>query len=245
MKIAINKAHFPVTVLGPGRRIGIWVQGCRIRCKGCVSQDTWDADPGRLTTVARLLTWCRETVAARGGTFDGVTISGGEPFDQPDALKALLAALEQWRSSSRLDFDVLCYSGYPLGHLRRKHAALLARLDAVIPEPFVESQPLEKLWRGSANQSLVPLSARGHERYSPFVDAPADTFGKRIQAGGGDGPRATGSDAGGTGETATDAARARDRRIWFIGIPARGDMAALETLCAERGVQLAQVSWRQ
>ena len=47
MKIAINKAHFPVTVLGPGRRIGIWLQGCSIHCKGCVSQDTWAADPGR------------------------------------------------------------------------------------------------------------------------------------------------------------------------------------------------------
>ena len=47
MLIAINKAHYPVTVLGPGQRIGIWFQGCRIHCPGCVSQDTWAADPGK------------------------------------------------------------------------------------------------------------------------------------------------------------------------------------------------------
>jgi anaerobic ribonucleoside-triphosphate reductase activating protein len=68
MKIAINKAHFPVTVLGPGRRIGIWTQGCRIHCKGCVSQDTWAADPGRETTVARLITWCRKTTGGAHST---------------------------------------------------------------------------------------------------------------------------------------------------------------------------------
>ncbi len=203
MKIAINKAHFPVTVLGPGRRIGIWTQGCRIHCKGCVSQDTWAADPSRETTVARLMTWCRKTAAAG---FDGVTISGGEPFDQPQALSALLDALRDWRSDATL---------------RRKHALILGKLDALIPEPFVEAQPLTHLWRGSANQTLVPLSERGHARYAAYVDAPADTFGKRIQAG------------------------VDGQRIWFVGIPARGDMAALETLCAERGVEFAKASWRQ
>lgn len=218
MKIAVNKAHFPVTVLGPGRRIGIWTQGCRIHCKGCVSQDTWKTDPGREMTVARLLTWCRKTT---GGVLDGVTISGGEPFDQPQALASLLDALIDWRTRDGPDFDILCYSGYPLATLRKKHAALLALLDALIPEPYADGQPHAGLWRGSANQPLVLLSDRGRARFGAFVDAPADAFGKRIQAGG---------DAD---------------RVWFVGIPARGDMAALETLCAERGIELADVSWRQ
>ena len=225
MKIAINKAHFPVTVLGPGRRIGIWTQGCRIHCKGCVSQDTWPSDPSRETTVARLITWCRQTVEAHGGAFDGVTISGGEPFDQPQALSVLLDALADWRRDAALDFDILCYSGYPLATLQRKHAKILGRLDALIPEPFVEAQPLTHLWRGSANQSLVMLSDRGRERYASYIAAAADTFGKRIQAG-------ISHDRG-------------EDRIWFVGIPARGDMAQLEALCAERGVELVKASWRQ
>ena len=224
MRIAINKAHFPVTVLGPGRRIGIWVQGCSIHCKGCVSQDTWAPDPSRETTVPKLLAWCRKI---SGGAFDGITISGGEPFDQPKALGVLLDGFIRWRADQAgaavtggADFDLLCYSGYPLATLQKRHAALLDKLDAIIPEPFVETLPLDRLWRGSSNQALVPLSARGRARYGQYVDAPADTFGKRIQAGiDGD-------------------------RVWFVGIPARGDMAALEAKCAERGIELKSVSWR-
>lgn len=216
MKIAVNKAHFPVSVLGPGRRIGLWLQGCSIRCKGCVSQDTWERDPGRETTVARLLSWCRR-VAADG--CDGVTISGGEPFDQPAALAALLDALAHWRQSAGLDFDILCYSGYPLATLEKRHPRLLARLDALIPEPYADALPLGRRWRGSTNQPLLALSERGRDRYADFVEAEDE---RRLQA-------------------AVDG----DGRVWCVGIPGRGDMAALEALCRERGVAFSEVSWRQ
>ena len=136
LKLQINKAHFPVTALGPGRRLGIWTQGCSIRCPGCVSRDTWDADPGRGIEVSALLDWCRE--AAADGC-DGVTISGGEPFEQPAALGALLDGLHAWRAQG-VAFDILCYSGYPLRRLRRHHAGLLAKLDAVVAEPYVDAQ---------------------------------------------------------------------------------------------------------
>jgi anaerobic ribonucleoside-triphosphate reductase activating protein len=216
MRIAVNKAHYPVTVLGPGQRIGIWLQGCSIRCKGCVSQDTWANDPGRFMTVAALLAWCRRVATAN---FSGITISGGEPFDQPQALAALLKGLHEWRRSSGVDFDILCYSGFPLATLRKKHAGLLALLDAVIPEPYVDGLPLAKVWRGSANQPLVPLSPRGEARFGPHLDAAAAT-GRRMQVA------------------------ADGQRLWFIGIPDRGDMAELEALCRQRGLTLDAVSWR-
>ena len=218
MKISINKAHFPVTVLGPGRRIGIWFQGCSIGCKGCVSQDTWAADKSREMTVARLLTWCRQTA---GAEFDGVTISGGEPFEQPQALSALLDGLAHWRNGSGIDFDILCYSGYPLATLQKRHARILEKLDALIPEPYIDAKPLTQVWRGSSNQPLVLLSERGRQRYAAHVDALADDAQKRIQV------------------------MVDGERIWYVGIPARGDMAALEASCAEKGVAFGQVSWRQ
>lgn len=225
MKIALNKAHFPVTVLGPGRRIGIWVQGCSIGCKGCVSRDTWERDGSREMTVARLLAWCREVTknAEADGdvVFDGVTISGGEPFDQGAALSALLDGLIQWRTTLAADFDILCYSGYPLATLQKKHGRLLQKLDALIPEPFVENLPMSHLWRGSSNQPLVPLSERGRRNFAAHVDAAAATAGKQMQ-------------------TMVDGSR-----IWFVGIPARGDMVALEQTCREHGIAFDQVSWRQ
>lgn len=216
--LELNKAHWPVTVLGPGRRIGLWVQGCSIGCPGCVSQDTWPKDAGKAILVADLVAWCRK-VAAQG--FDGITISGGEPFDQPEGLRALLAALAGWRRERRLDFDILCYSGYPLRTLERKHGKTLALLDAVIPEPFVNDLPQGGLWRGSRNQPLVPLSDRGRARYADFVAAPAEAGGKRMQAA------------------------VEGGRVWMIGIPGRGDMAAVEALCASRGLALTNVSWRR
>lgn len=217
MNLLLNKAHFPVTVLGPGRRIGLWLQGCTIRCKGCVSQDTWPADPAKALPVKTLLDWCRR-VAQDG--FDGVTISGGEPFDQPQALAALLDGLIAWRTKAGLDFDLLCYSGYPLKTLERKHAKILARLDALIPEPYADGRPLGALWRGSDNQTLVPLSARGRTRYEAAIAAPQADSAKRMQVS------------------------VEDGRLWMIGIPHRGDMAALEDLCRARGLTLNEVSWR-
>ena len=205
-------------MLGPGRRIGLWVQGCTIRCRGCVSQDTWALDASTAIPVADLIAWCRK-VAPEGP--DGVTISGGEPFLQPRALLALLDGLAQWRREAGLDFDILCYSGYPLSTLQRRHPALLARLDAIIPEPYVDAKPGTRVWRGSDNQPLVPLSERGRARYATHVDAAAEAAGRRMQVA---------IDGG---------------RVWMIGIPERGDMARLESLCADRGLALEQVSWRR
>lgn len=214
--LLVNKLHAPVTVLGPGRRLGIWLQGCRIHCKGCVSQDTWDFDPQRAMPVGDLLAWCRRTIAQAAEPISGITISGGEPFDQPDGLRSLLGHLQKIRGNATL--DLLCYSGYPLQTLQAKHADILARLDAIIAEPYVDALPLEKRWRGSANQTLVTLSELGRERYRDYLDAPAP---KEMQV-------------------AIDG-----RQIWFIGLPDRGDMPKLEALCRQRGVDFADVSWRR
>jgi anaerobic ribonucleoside-triphosphate reductase activating protein len=216
--IELNKAHWPVTVLGPGRRIGLWVQGCTIHCRGCVSQDTWPRDPKKALPIAELVAWCKRVTA---GDFDGVTLSGGEPFEQPQALVALLGALHRWRDEAQLDFDLLCYSGYPLKTLERKHAKALALLDAIIPEPYADALPIGHVWRGSRNQPLVPLSERGRERYASYVDAPPDGTGKRMQAA------------------------VEGGRVWMIGIPDRGDMQKVEALCASRGLTLKNVSWRR
>ena len=216
--LELNKAHWPVTVLGPGRRVGLWVQGCSIHCPGCVSRDTWPRDATRAIPVRDVLAWCRKVT---NNALDGVTISGGEPFEQPAALRALLDGLVAWRRADHLDFDILCYSGFPQRTLEKKHPALLALLDAIIPEPYVNDLPQGNVWRGSRNQPLVPLSERGRGRYASHLEEAADAGGKRMQA---------------TVEAG---------RVWMIGIPGRGDMAAVEALCASRGLTLTQVSWRR
>ena len=58
--ISLSRLHFPVTTLGPGRRIGIWFQGCSIRCPGCISADTW-----AFRTAAAMVTDVLALAAAR------------------------------------------------------------------------------------------------------------------------------------------------------------------------------------
>lgn len=216
MKLQLNKAHYPVTALGPGRRIGIWTQGCSIHCPGCVSLDTWKPDRSKAIEIDDLIAWCKRV---SDGQPYGVTISGGEPFDQPRPLAQLLAGLHAWRRSLAQPFDILCYSGYRLEKLRKAHARLLERIDAVICDPYVEALATERPWRGSDNQRLVPLTALGHERYGAYLEAASDGP-KRFQV------------------------VADGKRIWFVGIPHRGDLARIEAACAERGVSLAATSWR-
>lgn len=214
MKLRINKAHYPVTVLGYGKRIGLWLQGCSLSCPGCCSQDTWDQDGGAAIDVAELLGWCRDS---SGGDLDGVTISGGEPFEQADALAELLSGLRTWAQRLDREVDLLCYSGLPLWRLQANYASILALLDAIIPEPFVQTLPAA-VWRGSANQPLVALSDLGRHRYSS--GNVLDSAAKRLQI------------------------QVDENRIWMIGIPAAGDLERLEANCRERGLLLDGVSWR-
>ena len=169
--------------------------------------------------ISAIVEWCAKAIRQAADPIIGITISGGEPFDQPEGLMHLLRGLRQLKRNPAGDeIDLLCYSGYPLKTLQKHHAVLLARLDAVIPEPFADALPYEKRWRGSANQTLEPLSPLGLARYAPHLDDAAPKEMQTMLEGG---------------------------RIWFIGIPHRGDMPRLEALCRERGIDFSQVSWRR
>jgi anaerobic ribonucleoside-triphosphate reductase activating protein len=216
MNIHINKVHFPVTVLGPGKRLGIWVQGCNINCPGCVSQDTWKTSADSLMPIDLLLASCR---VMTDSALDGVTISGGEPFEQPAALRELLDGLHEWRLELAQPFDILCYSGFPLTYLQKHHSAILSQLDAIITEPFDQSVPRGKVWRGSTNQPLIMLSDFGREKYNSCLN---DEYRGK-----------------GTLQVSVD-----EQRIWYIGIPDRTDMDSIQSVLEQKGIIQERVSWR-
>ena len=186
--IAISRVHFPVTTLGPGRRLGIWVQGCSIRCPGCISADTWAQGRGVVEVaelIAKLKPWLAEA--------DGITISGGEPFDQPEALQALL---ERLRASTRV--DVLVYSGHPLEALVEYLAHMHGLIDAVITDPFLADASQTLALRGSDNQRLTALTPVGAARFDRFKDDRRQT-------------------------RALDIVLDEDGTLWIAGIPRRED----------------------
>lgn len=158
-RLDLSRLHWPVTALGYGKRVGIWFQGCSIRCPGCCSDDTW-APALTTTPVSQIMDWIRQLP---GEDIQGFTISGGEPFDQPEALGALI---DQLRSEFCADgcHDILVYSGHPWRILGKRHPEILRKVDVVVSEPYLQDRPAAYL-RGSGNQRFHCLTPLAHERY--------------------------------------------------------------------------------
>lgn len=99
-----------------------------------------------------------ERVCSVGGV-EGLTLSGGEPFDQ-DA-SSMVDFLDVVRQ--RMNLNVMAYTGYCLAELRndRERCRILPLIDILIDGPYVESEDHGELWRGSANQQVHFLSERG------------------------------------------------------------------------------------
>lgn len=80
---------------GPGIRFIVFLQGCKLKCKFCHNRDTWDCNGGTIYTVEQILDKIdryKNYIIPSGG---GVTISGGEPFLQPDFLICILTELKK------------------------------------------------------------------------------------------------------------------------------------------------------
>jgi len=164
IQLHLNRCHYPVRGLGYGRRVGIWLQGCSIHCPGCMVPETWKAQARHEVQLGGLLTqllpWLEPC--------DGVTISGGEPFEQPEALFALVVALR-----ALIEGDILVYSGLPFQRLLRNYQAVVNAVDVVISEPFVnalrESNPI---LCGSSNQAVRLLTELARSRYAQWQEFP-------------------------------------------------------------------------
>jgi anaerobic ribonucleoside-triphosphate reductase activating protein len=149
LTINLTALHYPVYALGMGRRIGVWFQGCSIRCEGCIARDEWEVTDEGQTTVEEVL-----VRIAGFSPADGATISGGEPFDQPEALYALVLGLRGIGIE-----DILCYSGYEYKRLRGLFPHILSLIDVLIDGGFVGGLTTPYVWKGSDNQNMVILSA--------------------------------------------------------------------------------------
>ncbi len=154
--------------LGPGLRFALWLQGCCFSCSGCVAPGFIPEEGGSLLGVDALLEEC-----IRCGAIDGITISGGEPMLQAEALAAFLQQLR-----ARVTQSVILYSGFTLQELERlagKRPAIrdvLDRTDVLIDgryrHPLNDSRGL----RGSSNQVIWFLSTRHRDERELFEKAP-------------------------------------------------------------------------
>lgn len=159
----------PVHALGPGERVCLWTQGCAKNCPGCISPEM---QPHAGPQVDEALLSELLTQAAERGGCTGLTISGGDPFEQPEALLRLLELV-------RTQFeDILVYTGYTLAELQRGEAGDAAKtaltlIDVLIDGRYIQSENRpDCVLRGSANQVIHYLSPEAQPRYAAYLLEP-------------------------------------------------------------------------
>jgi anaerobic ribonucleoside-triphosphate reductase activating protein len=141
---------------GPGKRFALWVQGCTLHCPGCCNPEMFAPDKGgQFVEVAEL---AAKILATPG--IEGISVLGGEPFQQPQGLAELCTLVKAGGLS------VMIYTGYTLAELKAQphSASLLATADLLVDGRYEKDKPEpRRRWIGSSNQVMHFLS----DRYSP------------------------------------------------------------------------------
>lgn len=150
---------------GPGRRFALWVQGCSLHCPGCCNPEMLPFSGGKAIRVSRLLDMIR-SVSAK---IEGVTLIGGEPFDQAQACGMLAIGVRS------IGLGLMTFTGYEYQDLRRKekNTTLLMHTDLLKTGPFIrEKRSPKRRWIGSSNQELIYFT----ERYRGHPDIRSDFY---------------------------------------------------------------------
>lgn len=139
-------------VNGPGVRVLVHTQGCSLRCRGCFNPETHDPTSGIEIPVRELA----DRILSNQ-SLEGLTISGGEPTDQLEAVTALVRIVKQEST-----FSVVLFSGRTLEQIQQMAGAneLLALLDVLIDGPYEHSLHTASGLRGSTNQRVRLLTDR-------------------------------------------------------------------------------------
>ena len=162
--MVIGRLLSPIHSLGPGERVGLWTQGCSKMCNGCISPDL-QTTQGTIIDNQKLSQLIIQV--AKKGSCSGLTISGGDPFEQPDDL---LEVLQLTRDA----FDnILVYTGYTLEEIHNRCAGdfgieCLKYIDVLIDGRYEKKlNTCDCVLRGSSNQIIHYLIA---EKKALFVE---------------------------------------------------------------------------
>ena len=138
------------TVNGEGFRSVLFVSGCYHHCPYCQNKAMQDFEYGESITIEEAF----NRIYKNRPLIDGVTFSGGEPFEQCEPLIALSQKLKA------NDLTIWCYSGYTYDQLKSDpiKASLLKQIDVLVDGLFIETLADSNLkYRGSSNQHIYAL----------------------------------------------------------------------------------------
>lgn len=153
----IKRICYPITVLGPGKRIGIWVTGCNKTCKDCMSPELKIRNPEDHVPLKKII----EMIVRIPQKIDGFTISGGEPFLQIKELRKLVTILNRTFSD-----DIIIYTGYTLKELRDMKDEdveyILCNISVLIDGEYIAELNDGIGLRGSSNQIVHVFRKANH-----------------------------------------------------------------------------------
>lgn len=133
----------------------IFAQGCKHNCEGCFNPHTHSFDGGVVCDIDKII----ESIN-KDKFIDGVTFSGGDPFEQP---------LEFAEIAKNININIWCYTGYVFEYLlqeiennnKPEWFELLSRIDVLVDGKFDKTRIDHSCkFKGSTNQRIlnIPLS---------------------------------------------------------------------------------------
>ena len=132
----VKRVCYPIRVLGPGQRLGIWLAGCNKRCLGCMSPELQTTKGSKNIPVKEM----EKMFRAIGGQIDGVTISGGEPFLQAKELYKLVDYIKR-----NITDDIIVFSGYKIEELKQMQSTYVDKPLALIPALMDANMSMNKM----------------------------------------------------------------------------------------------------
>ena len=146
----VARILYPVHALGPSNRIAIWMCGCKRNCPACANPElqafdmTRDVAPDVLADLV--------TSLATSHHVSGLTITGGEPFEQSDQLLSFLSIVHSYFT------DILVFTGYTLSELEKQNdehtKKVIDMIDVLIDGEYIDEQNNGSTLRGSDNQTI-------------------------------------------------------------------------------------------
>lgn len=142
---------------GPGMRFVVFVQGCPHNCPGCHNPETHEQSGGALADIEKLADKIAKSAC------DGVTFSGGEPFEQASELAYLAERIREKRKGRKTHF--ISYSGYEYEELLDRSNIddgvfnLLCAVNYLIDGRYIEDRKdYTSFYRGSGNQKIYDVT---------------------------------------------------------------------------------------
>ena len=157
----IARILYPVKVLGPGKRVGIWFDGCDHHCEGCSNPELWDTDEKYRTDISQVMRLVHSIEEQH--EIEGFTLTGGDPLRQPLALKSLLPELVN------ISKDILLYTGFEYASIKHEYADILRYVAVLIDGKYIEDLNNEELLRGSSNQQIIVINEAYRAKYDNYL----------------------------------------------------------------------------